>query len=110
MSERPDLALTAAEQRAFLDEVLAGGAPAAYATRGPDGYPEVGLVDTRFVDGMLVLDGAVPADGEPVCLIVERGATYDDITAVVARGTIVGRTMPLDDLVTFAFAKLRRST
>jgi hypothetical protein len=109
MSGRPDLALTEAEQRAFLEEVLTGGAPVAYAVCGADGYPEIGLVDASFVGGAVVVAGPVPADGESVCLIVERGETYDDITAVVARGTIVERTLPLDDLVTFAFAKLRGS-
>ena len=108
MSERPDLELGPAERAAFLGEVLGGGAPVAYSIAGRDGYPHVGLVDATFVDGVLVLDGDEPRDGEDACVIVERGATYDDITAVIARGVIRGRAMPLDDLVSFAFAKLGR--
>jgi len=108
MSERPDLALDAAERREFLNEVLAGGAPVAYAVGGCDGYPAIGMVDARFVDGVIALDGDEPRDGQVACVIVERGATYDDITAVIARATIGGRSVPLDDVVSFAFGKLGR--
>ncbi len=108
MSERPDLALGSAERTKFLADVLADTSSVAYATRGQDGYPEIGMVDARFVDGVIVLDGAEPRDGQMACVIVERGATYDDITAVIARGEIRTRTMPLDDVVSFAFAKLGR--
>lgn len=108
MSERPDLELGAAEREEFLTDVLAGAAPVVYAIRGQDGYPEIGMVDARFVDGVVVLDGDEPRDGQTACVIVERGATYDDITAVIARGAISGRTVPLDDVVSFAFGKLGR--
>ena len=50
--------------------------------------------------------GDVPPDGAAACIVVERGATYDDITAVVARGVVRNRCMPLDDVVSFAFRKI----
>jgi hypothetical protein len=107
MSGRPDLRLNDTECRVFLSEVLAAE-PVAWAVAGDDGYPEVGLVAARMSGDALAFDASQPADGASVCVIVERGATYDDITAVVARGTVDGRHLPLDDLVTFSFAKATR--
>ncbi len=107
MSGRPDLSLTPAERDRLLDEVLAAE-PVAWATPGTDGYPVVGLAHAVRDGARLHLDGgAVPPDGAAVCVVVEQGATYDDITAVVARGQVVGARLALDDLVTFAFAKAR---
>jgi hypothetical protein len=116
MSGRPDLRLTDDERARFLGEALATE-PAAWASRGADGYPDIGLVHARLDadSGSLVLGdpaGAsdAPADGAPVCVIVEQGATYDDICAVVARGTVHAGRLALDDLVTFAFAKAARGS
>jgi hypothetical protein len=113
MSGRPDLRLTDEERTRFLVDALALE-PVAWAATGDDGYPEIGLVHARLDAGgaTLVLGAAagaseVPADGAPVCVIVEQGATYDDICAVVARGTVRDTRLALDDLVTFAFAKAR---
>lgn len=109
MSDRPDLRLTPAEQDALLDDVLAAE-PVTWAAAGADGYPVVGLVhatrDHRGDAPAIVCTGDPrPPDGVPVCLIVERGATYDDITAVVARGVLTDGRLALDDVVSFAFAK-----
>ncbi len=110
MSGRPDLRLTADEQAAFLRDVAAAGEPVAFAVAGPDGYPVVGLarVDVLEDAAALRFTDPVPADGVALCAIVERGATYDDITAVVARGVPVAGVLPLADTVTFAFAKATR--
>lgn len=107
MSGRPDLALTAAERAAFLREVATAGEAVAFAVAGPDGYPVVGLaaVEVTADASALRFTDPVPADGVALCAIVERGATYDDITAVVARGVPVAGVLALDDTVTFAFAK-----
>jgi hypothetical protein len=112
MTNRPDLSLTPSELATFLDETLGDGAIVPFAVAGPDGYPAVGLVRARrSADaGALSLAGDRPADGAVVCVIVERGATYDDITAAVARGVVRNALLPLDDLVTFAFDKLARPT
>ena len=114
MSERPDLRLTDDERRSFLHGALALE-PVAWATPGADGYPEIGLVHAQVDDAgpALVFGGPAgaspaPAEGAPVCVIVEQGATYDDICAVVARGTVHDTRLALDDLVTFSFAKAAR--
>jgi hypothetical protein len=113
MSGRPDLRLTDEERTRFLDEALARE-PVAWAAAGAGGHPEIGLVHARLdaTGEVLVLGhpagaSGVPADGAAVCVIVEHGATYDDICAVVARGTVRDTRLALDDLVTFAFAKAR---
>lgn len=103
MSGRPDLSLDAATRDAFLHEVLGDGTPVPCATPGADGYPVVRLVAaTAGPDGLRLAEP--PPPGVPVCVIVERGATYDDITAVVARGPVHGAVLALDDLVSFSFA------
>ncbi len=103
---RPDLRLSTEERSAFLREAIAAGEQAAFAISGADGYPVVGLVECELDGEALRLVGDVPLDGTAACLVVERGATYDDITAVVARGVVQNRRMPLDDVVSFAFRKL----
>ncbi len=108
MSERPDLSLSAVEQTSFLGDALALGEAVAWAVRGEDGYPVVGLAHATLGDHAIVLDGDEPHDGAQACLIIERGATYDDIIAVVARGVVRRRALPLDDVVSFSFAKLGR--
>ncbi len=108
MSERPDLRLEADEQTAFLHTALAADARVPWARAGADGYPEVGLAHTTVEAGALRFGAGGPPDGATICAIVERGATYDDITAVVARGRVHAQRVPLDDLVTFAFAKAAR--
>lgn len=107
MTGRPDLRLSREERDVLVDQVLAVE-PVAWATVGDDGYPLVGLVRAERDDAHLVyVGGEAPPAGVPVCVIIERGATYDDITAVVARGTTEHGRLALDDLVTFAFAKAR---
>lgn len=109
MSERPDLALGATERAAFLRTALGAGTRVPCATAGDDGLPDVRLVTATLApsaDALVFLDGAL-AEGREVCVIVERGATYDDITAVVARGPVRDASLALDDLVTFSFAKAR---
>ena len=103
---RPDLRLSTEERTAFLHEAIAAGEPAAFAISGVDGYPVVGLVEWELDGEALRLVGDVPPDGAAACIVVERGATYDDITAVVARGVVRNRCMPLDDVVSFAFRKI----
>jgi len=106
MSTRPDLRLTAAERDAFLRAVVADGDEVAYAVRDADGYPSVGLCEVALEGDMLRLSGDRPVDGAAACVIVERGATYDDITAVIVRGVVRDRRIALDDVVSFAFGKL----
>jgi hypothetical protein len=103
MSDRPDLALDAAEMAAFL----AGHTEAVVGEIGPDGYPTARVVPVHYADGALWLGAGAPATGTAVCAIVDEGATYDDIVAAVVRGEIGtdGR-LPLDHVVSFAFAKI----
>jgi hypothetical protein len=105
MAPRPDLRLDADEQAAFIRDVLASGASVPFATRGADGYPEVGLCGLREEEDQLRLMSPEPADGNEACLILEAGATYADITAVIVRGVVAERALALDDVVSFAFAK-----
>lgn len=108
MSARPDLSLDAHERDAFLRDVLGDGAAVPCASPGPDGFPDVRLVVATPADGVLHLAPA-PVESVPVCVVVERGATYDAITAVVARGTPRDGALALDDVVSFAFAKAPRA-
>ena len=106
---RPDLRLSHEERTTFLREVTTTTEPAAFAVPGENGYPLVGRVAVRLGDELLHLDGPAPVDGVAACLIIERGATYDDITAVIARGIVAERCLPLDDVISFAFGKLAPS-
>ena len=109
MSGRPDLRLDAGERAAFLRDLAGSGAHVAFATAGSDGYPQVGTAGVRLTpdaSGLVFPDGSGPEDGLAACVIAERGATDDDITAVVARGVVRSRTLALDDVVTFAFGKI----
>lgn len=103
MSERPDLSLDADEMASFL----AAHTEAVVGEIGPDGYPTARVVPVRFADGALWLGEGAPAPGTAVCAIVDEGATYDDIVAAVVRGHVGdGGRLPLDHVVSFAFAKI----
>lgn len=114
MTSRDALGLDDAELTQFLDDEVGRGAKIVVASPGEDGYPDVGLVAARYIaaqdtdTAVIEIADSSPHDGVPVCAIVERGATYDDICAAIIRGVVSNRRVAVDDVVTFAFAKLHQ--
>ncbi len=100
--DRNALALDDGELAQFLAAASSGVA----SVIDEDGYPTASPVATSLVDGRLHVEPALAA-GRAACVVVDRGVTYSDIVGVVVRGAPdTARALPLDDVVSFAFAKL----
>ena len=114
MTSRDALGLDDTELTQFLSDEVGSGAEIVVASPGVDGYPEVAVVAARFIAAQdsdaaaIEIADTSPRDGVPVCAIVERGATYDEICAAIIRGVVRHRRVAVDDVVTFAFAKLHQ--
>jgi Pyridoxamine 5'-phosphate oxidase len=102
------IAMTAPEVDAFL---RAHGV-AAFASIGPDGWPEACLAPYVGGAGDLVVGAALAADGQ-VCLTVDEFPTYDTIRGVMVHGTghPAGGSARVDAerVVSFDFSRARGS-
>lgn len=100
--DRNALALDDTELADFLASATSGVA----SVIDEDGYPTAAPVATGVAGGCLQVEPPLIA-GTASCVVIDRGATYNDIVGVVVRGAAdPSGSLPLDDIVSFAFAKL----
>jgi len=119
MAERPDIAMSAEEVRAFLATQRRAVVAALDA-----GTPVGTVADVRLVDAAVEVTLShddpvrlVLAVDDRVCVIAEQFPTYYEIKGVAAHGQaqpvdgVGGRTfrLTLDDLTSFDFGKLPRT-
>jgi len=69
-------------------------------------YPSAAAVAVRVDGDRIVLPSTGPAPGTEVCVILDRGSTYADIVGALVHGKIdAAHSLPVADVVSFAFAK-----
>jgi hypothetical protein len=70
------------------------------------GYPDAAIVQTDADRGPLVLRAPSIEHGTAVCAVLDRGASYSEIVGAIVHGKLGDDgSLPLDDVVSFSFAK-----